>query len=125
MNLFISLIFIVLLLSIHGYLNYYYVNDNLTYVHGFLLFVKLEWLLVFTNLIFHLGWIYGIIISIALLFGGNYLLIPITTLLHTIDGSNSKNQLTNMLAFQAGPNMILYGLWSTSIVVFGQVLKVL
>lgn len=112
-----TLFSVVALLSIHGYLNYFYIKNELPYVFGFLIFVKVEYLAILISGILILGWIFGIIAFLVLLLGGSYIFVPIVMVLHSITGTND-NSFAALIVGKTGPNEILYGLWTLLTLLF-------
>ncbi len=101
------LICVILILSFYNYLNFFYAKKMLPYRFGFLQWVMFQHILVLTNSIVFLGWVYGVSTFIGLFFLSNYICFPIMFILHSITGTYRKMKVHCV----SPPNMILYACW--------------
>jgi hypothetical protein len=83
-------ILIILLLSLilHGFFMVYWGNGRYPFPRSFRLFIKIQALLLFINLIHIWGWLWGNIVSILLVIFSATILFPAVAFLHFIDGRN-------------------------------------
>lgn len=105
----------ILCLSVHHYLNYYWVKQALPYSFGFGFFIKIEWLMILMNAIYLLGWLYGFVTFVVLFFGGGIITFPLVFLWHSL---TSESEVREAFLGER-PNLLLYCGWSILVLALG------
>ena len=100
-------IVIYICLSLHSYLNYYFMKGALPHVLRFMLFGRIEMLLILINCLHLLGWLWGVLVFAGISLGGGVIVLPLCCFLH---GIGTQNGVQKMFLGEQ-PNSLLYRTW--------------
>ena len=75
----LAIVIVSLTISFWAYSNVWYQKGLLRYTRGYLIFAMIQWMLVFINLIWILGWLVGLAVFVVLILGGAVLITNYTT----------------------------------------------
>ena len=94
------IIIISLSISFWAYSNIWHQKGLLRYVHGYLIFAVIQWMIILINLVWIWGWLIGLAIFVILTLGGAVIITNYTT-----------NQVYRLLKMSPDIGLALFGIF--------------